>query len=240
MHQRHRRHGQRVLQVLVEAAHVMRQQQALVDHGAGGEAGHVELVDGRQLVLLGQRGQRVLRLLPDGEDLALEMIGVADVRARGDDRLADQRHAIEHGLAQARRIGRHIAPAKQLLAFDLDEVFELLDHDLARLGLARQEAHGNGILAGLRQGDASGGGPFAEQRIGNLDQDAGAIAHQGIGAHRAAMVEVDQELEAQPDDLMAPGALDVGDKAHAAGVVLIAGVIKTLSCRQTHSRPQRQ
>ena len=43
MHQRHRRDGQRILQVAIEAADIMRQQQALIDHGAGGEAGHVEL-----------------------------------------------------------------------------------------------------------------------------------------------------------------------------------------------------
>ena len=148
MHQRHRRNGQRILQVAIEAADIMRQQQALIDHGAGGQAGHVELLDGRQLVLLGQLGQRILRLLADGQQLALELVLILDVRARGDDRLADQRHAVEHGLAQAGRIGRHIAPAQQLLAFDLDEMLELLDHDLARLGFARQETHGHGILAG--------------------------------------------------------------------------------------------
>ena len=36
--------------------------------------------------------------------------------------------------------------------------------------------------------------------IGNLNQDAGAIAHQRIGAHRAAMVEIDEELQALADD----------------------------------------
>ena len=87
---------------------------------------------------------------------------------------------------------------------------------------------------GSRQLDAGLFGPFAEQGIGNLDQDAGAIAHQRIGAHRAAMVEIDQKLQAQPDDLMGLGALDVGDKADAASVMLVARVIKTLFRRQTH------
>ena len=154
-----------------------------------------------------------------------------------DDRLADQRHAVQHGLAQAGGIGRHIAPAQQLLAFDLDEMLELLDHDLARLGFARQEAHGHGILAGRRQRDAGLLGPFAEQRIGNLDQDAGAVAHQRIGAHRAAMIQIDEKLQALADDLMGLGALDVGDKADAARVMLVARVVKTLFRRQTHQTP---
>ena len=74
--------------------------------------------------------------------------------------------------------------------------------------------------------------------IGNLDQDAGAVAHQRIGAHRAAMVEIDQKLQALADDLMGLGALDVGDKADAARVMLVARVVKTLFRRQTHRQPQ--
>jgi hypothetical protein len=76
------------------------------------------------------------------------------------------------------------------------------------------------------------------KRIGNLDQDAGAVAHQRVRAHGAAMVEIDQELQAQPDDLVRLRALDIGDKADAAGVMLVAGVVKTLFRRQTHLKPQ--
>ena len=76
-------------------------------------------------------------------------------------------------------IGRHVAPAEQHLAFHLDEMLELLDHDFARLGLARQKAHGDGILAGLRQGDAGLSAQSRSSGSGNLNQDAGAIAHRG-------------------------------------------------------------
>jgi hypothetical protein len=48
------------------------------------------------------------------------------------------------------------------------------------------------------------------------------------------MVEIDQELETQPDDLMGLRALDIGDKADAAGVMLVTRVVKTLFRRQTH------
>jgi hypothetical protein len=68
------------------------------------------------------------------------------------------------------------------------------DDEIARRR-ARQEAHRDGIVARLRQGHARGFGPVAEQRIGNLDQDAGAVAQQRIGAHRAAMVEIDENLQ---------------------------------------------
>ena len=39
-----------------------------------------------------------------------------------------------------------------------------------------------------------------KQRVGNLNQDAGAIAHQRVGAHRAAMIQIDEKLQALADD----------------------------------------
>ena len=145
-----------------------------------------------KLVLLGQRRERVLRLLADGEQLALERVLVLHLGAVRDDRLADQRHLFEHGLAEAGRIGRHVAPADQDLAFVLDEALELLDDDVARLGLARQEAHGDGVVARLRQGHAGALRPVAQQSVGNLDQAAGAVADQRIGTDRAAMIQIDK------------------------------------------------
>ncbi len=76
--------------------------------------------------------------------------------------------------------------------------------------------------------------PFAQSRSsasGRLDQAARAVSHQRIGADCAAMVEVYKELETLGDDVVGFFAPDVGDKADAARVMLVAGVIKTLFCR---------
>ena len=75
---------------------------------------------------------------------------------------------------------------------------------------------------------------MAEERIGNLDQYAGAVAHQRIGAHGATMVEIDQELEPLADNGMRLRTLDVGDKADATGIVLVTRVVQTLFRRQAH------
>ena len=40
----------------------------------------------------------------------------------------------------------------------------------------------------------------AVELVGDLDQDAGAVAHQRIGADRAAVVEVLEDLQALLDD----------------------------------------
>ena len=79
---------------------------------------------------------------------------------------------------------------------DLDEVLEPLDGEGARLLVLRQEAHGHRVVAGRRQVDALPRGPVAQQRVGDLDQAAGAVAHQRVGADGAAVVEVDQDLQA--------------------------------------------
>ena len=78
MHQRQRRLGQRVAQVLVEAADLRRQQQALVDHRAGREGRHVELASGPAACAASASvARRVQDLLADRQDLALEGVLVA-------------------------------------------------------------------------------------------------------------------------------------------------------------------
>ena len=76
--------------------------------------------------------------------------------------------------------------------------------------------------------DALLGHLFAVQRVGQLDQDAGAVAHQLVGAHCAAMVQVLEDLQALLDDGVALLALDVGHEADAAGVVLVGAGIQTV------------
>src|SRR5947209_13697764 len=119
VNQRKRRLRAGVEQVLVEAADLRREQQALVDDGARREGWDVEIREAGQVALSGELEQRVLGLLADREDLALERVLVGRARSTSDDRLADDRHGLEHGRAKPSRVGRHFAPAEQHLAFDL-------------------------------------------------------------------------------------------------------------------------
>ena len=65
--------------------------------------------------------------------------------------------------------------------------------------------------------------PGAEQCVGDLDQAAGAVADQRVGADRAAMIEVGEDLQAVAHDLVRLLALDVRDEADAARVMLVRG-----------------
>jgi hypothetical protein len=107
-----------------------------------------------------------------------------------DEHLAHHRLDVFGGLGQAAVVGRNVAPAEQHLPFVADGAF---DHRLAGAPAgvaARQEDHADTVFAGRRQGHALLRHFGAEKLVGNLDQDAGAIAKQRIVARGTAMFEV--------------------------------------------------
>jgi len=61
-----------------------------------------------------------------------------------------------------------------------------------------------------------------------LQQNAGAVAHEFVGPHGAAVVEIGQNLQALLHHGMAFLAFDVGHKAHTAGVVLVRRVVQAM------------
>ncbi len=150
-----------------------------------------------------------------GADEHLKVIGLG----RGDIR----------GLRQRGIVDRHFAEAKETLPLIDDH---LLDDRLV-VGdpglVARHEEVADGIFADLRQGDALLGHLLAEEAVGNLHQHAGAIAHQRIGADSAAMGKVFQDEQPVAHDLVRLLALHMGDEADAAGIVFVAGIVKTLT-----------
>ena len=69
--------------------------------------------------------------------------------------------------------------------------------------------------------------------MGDLDQDARAVAGVVLAAAGAAVVEVDQRGQAVADELVRLPPLEVDDEADAAAVVLVLGVVEALGVRQT-------
>ena len=71
--------------------------------------------------------------------------------------------------------------------------------------------------------------------MGNLNQDARAVAGLRIATRRAAMGQVDEDLKPLADDLVALFAANAGDQTHTAGIVLIPWVIETLRLRSAET-----
>src|SRR5260370_35154199 len=181
-----------------------------------------------------------MRLLADDEELALEGIDGGGGGAPGDEDLADHRLYRADALAQNRIVDRHVAPAEKALALGGDEMRQRLLARAARPYIARQEHHADAVFARRRQGKAQALRLGAKQLGGELQQDAGTVARQRVGAHGAAMRQIEQDADAVGDDAVALAVLDMGDEADAARIVLVAWVVETLRRsfpRATHTSP---
>ena len=109
-------------------------------------------------------------------------------------------------------------------------IFSTADRGLVGLGpVGGQEGDAGGVGALGRQREAD---HLAEEPVGDLDQDAGAVAGVDLAARRAPVLEVAQRADALAHDVVAAQALHVDDEVDAAGVVFERGVVEALGGRQ--------
>ena len=164
------------------------------------------------------------RLAQDVE-LSFQRVGIDNARAGADEYLAHHGLDVLGRLGQPRVIHRNVAPAEQDLAFVANGAF---DHRLAGTAAgvaARQEYHADTVLSRRGQGDLLSRHFLAEERIRNLDQNAGTVAQQGIVARCSAMFEIFQNQQPLLDDGVAFLVLDMGNKTDATGVMFIGRVV---------------
>ena len=112
-----------------------------------------------------------------------------------------------------------------------DLVFEDVHAATAIVFVTWQKHTADAVLAGLRKLDVARLAFATEERIRQLNQDAGAVARQRIAAAGAAMHEVQKDIDSLFDDVVRRSAGDVGDEADATGVVLVARVVESSTLR---------
>jgi hypothetical protein len=100
----------------------------------------------------------------------------------------------------------------------------------------RQECHANRVSARLGQDEAEFLALTGKELVGNLDQDASAIAGFRIASTGAAMGKVEKDLNPLADDVVTLLAIDAGDEPDTAGIMLVRGVVETLCGRQAIAR----
>ena len=138
-----------------------------------------------------------------------------------------------------REIGGHVAPAEHALTFLGRDLGEDL---LARRALRRirRQEHLRHREPPTRREIEPGLRRFgAQESIGKLEQDAGAIPGVGIRAARRAMREPPQDLEAVVDDAARAVALDVGDEPDPAGIAFERGMMETVAAQRGHYNATR-
>ena len=204
----------RVRQVREEARELGRREHPLVDQAPRGEAWDHEVIAAKPF---GDAADHV--------EPTLEVHQLGDVLGGLHEQLADDRRGLLGLEADVAAIGRHVAPA--------DDVLTLLAHRLGEqrleLGAARvvtrQEDDGDAVATGrrkLRAHDA------AQERVGHLCEDPGAVAGVRIGSGGAAMLEVLERLQRALHDTVVRALGQLRDERDAARVVLESRVVEAV------------
>src|SRR5207245_809285 len=181
-----------------------------------------------------ERLDPVAQALSHAVEPALQLVGHGHSFASPDE------HLPYHTLDPFRRfrevavVHGNVPPAEQDLTLVLDRALDLVLAGKARGRVTRQKDHADTVLARGRQFQTLPCHDFAQELVGDLDEQARPVRELGIPAHRAPVGEIAQYRETLLDDRMRFLALDMGDKTHAAGIMLVGGVVQTLGLVQNH------
>jgi hypothetical protein len=91
-----------------------------------------------------------------------------------------------------------------------------------------EKDHAHAVASPPRHIEAEPHALALEKAVRELKQDAGAVAGLGIAAGGGPVAKAPQYLEALLDDVTRLFALDMGDEAHAARVVLEVGMVEAV------------
>ncbi len=214
------RHG--VVEVEVEAAHLGCHQHALVDHGPGAHRAYIEDAVGQGRLGLGA----LLDHAAADVELALEDVPAVDGLGAADKGLDDGGHAGPGRPPQVMGVDGHVAPEEQGDAPAGASVLkDPLGHAHALLVLGHEE-HGHAVVALVGQKAAALLRLLAEETVGHLEEDAGAVTRVALQAGAAAVLQVDEDREGVVEHLVGPHTLEAGQGADAAGVVLELGAVQ--------------
>ncbi len=171
---------------------------------------------------------RLLDPFANDVQLALEGVVVAQAVVAADEHLADGRLGVLGGFAERGMIRRHVAPAEQRLPFLADDLVEhaLDDPPLVRVG--GQEHAADAVAPGRGERDVEAVALLLEEGVWHLEENARAVAGVLLATARAAVLQVEQNLDGLLDQVVRFAVLEVGDEADAAGVVLVVGVVQPL------------
>ena len=226
----------RVLQVAVVAADLRDQHHALVDDGPGRQADRVVALGARILAVVdGVRDD-----LAGHEQAPLESLLVGDAFGPPDEDLPVQGLGRLDGFAEVAVVDRHVAPAEQDQALVGDRPLDRFAHQRETVRIARHEQMADSVMSRLRKGETERGAFLLQEAMRDLHEDAAAVAHLGIGADGAAVVEVPQDVEALRDDGVRFAVLHIDDEADPAGILLVVRIVEALPLRKAgvaHGEP---
>ena len=112
------------------------------------------------------------------------------------------------------------------MSFRLDKLFDDTNAIRPRPFGLRHKQHADAVIARLREIDSNVGANGAQMDVRHLNKNARAVAGQRVGADRAAMSKVFQNLQTLIDDPVALPVLYVRNETDPARIVLVARVVE--------------
>jgi len=202
----------------------------LVDDRSRGEARDVEVVASGGVGV----ADGVLDAPTDDVEAALERPVVGYVRRASDEYLADDRLAGEGGFSESLVVGGNRSPSDNGLSFFADDLLEPFFARLADSGVGREEDHADAVTAALRQSKPRLARHADEVFVGELEENAGAVAGVFFAPSGSPVVEADERLQRLAEQLVGGDAFDVDQEPNPTRVVFVTWVIETLSGRKSH------
>ncbi len=164
---------------------------------------------------------------------AAHVEGAFEVHARrhriraADEGLLHRGHAGERCGAQTVSVDRHVAPEEQRDARMGAPFFEDAHARFHAFVVLREEEHGHAVIAFGGQQMAVALRFPAEEAMGDLEEDASAVAGVLFQAGTAAVLEVDERRKRVVEQLVRAFARKVDERGDAAGIVFEFGAPQT-------------
>ncbi len=223
MHERQRALAALVAQVGVELGQLEADQHALVVEGARGARGDIQPLALRGL---SSHTRRITYSLRSNASWSPACSGPAPTNSwRISGRHAPATSPVCSGRTGTSRQPSTVWPSAR--HGPLEQLLQLL----AARALGGQEAHQHPVAPGRWQLELD---DAAQQLVGHLHQDPRAVARARIRARGAAVLEVLQRRDPALHDLVRGRVVQARDHAHAARVVLEAGVVETDGLGRLH------
>ncbi len=226
MHEAQGAGDQRIGQLEIKLLDLGSEHQAFVDNGSTRKGGNKE-----GLLVLDFAGRDlVFRAAADDVEKPLEAL-LVEALGPTHEELLNIRLRCAGLAADGVAVDRRIAPADDGRALFVGDALEDALALQSVMLFHRQKAHGHAVGSRLGQLQAKLAAFAREKRVRNLNQNAGAVAGLRVASGSAAMRQIDQNLKTLANDLMTLFAANMGDESHAASIVFVAGMIKSLRLR---------
>ena len=205
-----------ILEVRIEFPQLRDQEHTLVDDGAAGAGDHISIVIG------------LFKDTAGNVELAVKFQTSLHALRPGDKGLLDIGHAGYRLLPQHLRLDGDGTPAQKGHALTLHNDLEHLFGLTPGQGVLGEEEHANAVIPLLAQVNAQLPGSLGKKAVADLEHDANAVAGLALSVLAGTVFQLFHDLQGVIHGSMGLAALDVHYRADAAGVMLKAGVVKTL------------